>query len=41
MDLIRRHTDRSCWDLYRGAALAAVGEAGFAIHRWPERVDLR
>jgi len=41
MDLIRRHTDRSCWDLYRGAALAAAGEAGFAIHRWPERVDLR
>lgn len=38
MDLIRRHTHNSCWDLYRGAALAAVGEEGFELHSWPERV---
>lgn len=41
MDLIRRHTDSSCWDLYRGAALASTGEAGFEIYRWPDRIDLR
>ena len=41
MDLIRRHTHSSCWDLYRGAARAAAGEAGFAIHSWPEREELK
>jgi hypothetical protein len=40
IDLIRRHTHNSCWDLFRGAALAAEGEDGFSIHQWPDRVAL-
>jgi hypothetical protein len=40
MDLIGRHAYSSCWGVFRGAALAAMGEDGFSIHPWPERTAL-
>jgi len=40
IDLVRRHTHRSCWDLFRGGALAGEGEEGFGNHTWPDRREL-
>lgn len=37
MDGIRRHAHYSCPDLFRGCALAAIGEEGFRVHIPPDR----
>jgi hypothetical protein len=36
MSLIRRHTDESCRDLYRGSALAGMEVEGFGLLGWPK-----
>jgi hypothetical protein len=37
MNLIRGHMQKSCWDLFRGSALAGAEVKGFGWHTWPER----
>jgi hypothetical protein len=41
MNLIRLHTHDSCWDLYRGSALAGMEVEGFNVHYWPDREVLQ
>jgi hypothetical protein len=41
MNLIRLHAHESCWDLFRGSALAGAEVQGFCWHSWPARKLLR
>ena len=37
MSLIRLHLHESCWELFRGSALAGMDVRGFGVHAWPKR----
>jgi hypothetical protein len=37
MNLIRLHLHESCWELFRGSALAGMEVKGFGVHAWPKR----